>query len=104
MTYFFAPPRGQPMLSDIIKSESGLTGRHNHPVTVPTIVVDGSPSGDILVEHRGNPVWPVAAADEWHLVSRLCQERSIRIQKVKGQSGETKPKSGLVTGLGCSKI
>ena len=92
------------MLSDIIKSENGLDGRHRPSSTVPTIFVDKSPSHDLLIDRRGHPVWPIADADDWRAVSRLCQLRSIHIQEVQGQPGEIKRQKGVVTGLGCAKV
>jgi hypothetical protein len=92
------------MLSDIIKSKNAPDRHHSPALVVPTIFVDRGPNSDILIERRGHPVWPIRDADDWRAVSRLCQLRSIHIQEVKGQPGETKRQKGAVTGLGCAKI
>src|SRR4051812_42772811 len=92
------------MLSDFIKSERRLSGHRNSSLALPTIYVDRRPQGDLLIERRGRPVWPISCADDWRAVSKLCELRSVHIKEVQGQRGEIKPQDGVVTGLGCAKI
>jgi hypothetical protein len=66
---------------------------------VSALKVDLKSSGDFLVTPRGNAVWPGSDGD-LKAIERRAALFSVPIDYVTGRIGRTRPKGGLVVGLG----
>ena len=92
------------MLSDLARPKAYLNPTPWSQPAQPVILIDTNPSGDLLTDAQGSPVWPIRDDSEWRAVSRLCQLRSIELRGTTGYPGRASRTWGTVCGIGASAV
>jgi len=67
---------------------------------VSALKIDLKPGGDFLVTSQGNPVWPAGLDSDRSAIERRAALFSVPTDHVTGRVGRTRPRNGLVVGLG----